>query len=168
MNKTLNLHYHCIFCIIWRHVKVFTKSFHGKSVCPIIWWDTGKEKPPRFLETVILRGAFCGYCKRKFGFSLCYHTISVRTCLYVCICLAFRFAYLAYYCFCALLFSVSHLSVVNIFCCLCCMPGVCLKSPMLCLPCFYCFLFFKTRLIPQYLTCGFCGWSIFCDLYILV
>ena len=37
MNKTLSLQYHGIFCIISRHIKVFTKCFHGKSVCPVIW-----------------------------------------------------------------------------------------------------------------------------------
>ena len=55
-----------------------------------------------------------------------------RNCFCVSICLIFRFAYLAY-CFCAMLFSVSHSSTVNIICCLCYMPGVYLKSPMLCL-----------------------------------
>ena len=161
INKKLNLQCHWIFCIIWRHVTVFTKWFKGKFVCPVIWWATGKEKPPRFLETVILCEVFRGNFKRKLGFSLCYHTISVRTCFYVCICLIFRFAYLAYYCFCALLFLVSHLSIVNIFCCLSCMPDVYLKSPMLCLRCVYCLLFSKTRLIAQYQTCGFCGWTTF-------
>ena len=38
--------------------------------------------------------------------------------------LFFRFAYLTYYCFCVMLFSVSHSSIVNIFYCLCCMPDV--------------------------------------------
>ena len=61
----------------------------------------------------------------KLGSSLCYHTISECTCFCVCICLIFRFAYLAYYCFCAMLFSVSHSSIVNIFCGLCYMLGVC-------------------------------------------
>ena len=45
MNKKLNLQYHGIFRIIWRHIKVSTRSFHGKSVCPVIWWATGEEKP---------------------------------------------------------------------------------------------------------------------------
>ena len=168
MNKTLNLQYHCIFSIIWRHIKVYTKWFHGTSMCLIIWWATGNDKPARFLETVYLCQAFHGNFKRKVNFSPCYHTISVRTCFCVCICLMFRFASLAYYCFCAMLFSVSHLSIVNIFCCLCYMPGAYLKSPMLCLRCVYCLLISKTRYIAQYLTCGFCGWTIFCDLQILV
>ena len=30
INKTLNLQYHGIFCIIWHHIKVFAKCFHGK------------------------------------------------------------------------------------------------------------------------------------------
>ena len=145
MNKTLNLQYHGIFWIIWRHIKVFTKCFYGKLVCPVIWWATGKERPARFLETVILCEAFRGNFKMKVGSSLCYHTISVRTCLCVCICFIFWFAYLAYYCFCAVLFSVSHLSIVNIFCCLRYMPVVYLKCPMLCLRCVYCHLFSKTR-----------------------
>ena len=145
MNETLNLQYHGIFCIIWRHIKVFTRSFHEKFVCPVILWATGKEKPCRFLETVILCEALRGNFKRKVGSSLYYHTISVRTCSCVCICLIFRFAYLAYYCFCAMLFLVSHLSIVNISCCLCYMPGVYLKSPILCLRCIYCLLFSKTR-----------------------
>ena len=97
MNKTLNLQYHGIFCIIWCHIKVFTRNFHGNSVFPVIWWATGKEKPSRFLETVILCEAFRGNFKRKVGFSLYYHTISVCTCSCVCICLIFWFAYIAYY-----------------------------------------------------------------------
>ena len=76
MNKMLHLRYHGIFCIIWR-VKVFTKCFHGKSVCPVICLATGKENPARFVETVILCEAFCGIFKSKLGSSLCYHTISM-------------------------------------------------------------------------------------------
>ena len=109
MDKTLNLQYHGIFCKIWPYIKFFTKCFHGKSVFPVIWWATGKEKPVRFLEAVILCEAFCENFKRKLGSILCYHTISVRTSFCVCICLIFQFVYLAYYCFCAILFSVSHL-----------------------------------------------------------
>ena len=144
MNKTLNSQYHGIICIIWGHIKIFTKCFHGKSVCPVIWSATGKEKPARFLETVILGEAFRGNFKRKLSSSLCYHTISVRTCNYVCICLIFRFAYLACYCLCAMLFSVSDLSTMNIYC-LRYIPGVYLKSSMLSLRCVYCLLFSKTR-----------------------
>ena len=116
----------------------------------------GKEKPARFLETVTLCEAFRGNFQRKLGSSLCYHTISVRTCFCVCIQLIFRFAYLAYYCFYTMLFSVSHLSIVNIFCCLCYVPGVYLKFPMLCLRCVCYLLFSRSRYIAQYLTCGFC------------
>ena len=112
MIKTLNVQYYGIFCIIWLHIKVFTKCFHGKSVCPVIWWGTKKEKPARFLETVILCEAFRENFKKKVGSSLCYHTISVHTGFCVSICLIFRFAYLVYYCFCAMLFSVSHLRIV--------------------------------------------------------
>ena len=124
---------------------------------PVILQATGKEKPARSLEKVILWEAFCGNFKRELGSSLCLHTISVRNCLCVCICLIFWFAYLAYYYSCAMFFSVFHLSIANIFCCLCFMPGVYLKSPMLCLHCVYCLLFSKTRYIAQYLICGFCG-----------
>ena len=134
MKKTLNLQYHGIFCIMWRHVKVFTKCFHEKSVCPVIWWATEKDKPARFLETEVLCEAFRGNPKRKLSSSLCYHTISVRICFCVYICLIFRLAYLAYYCyccFCAMLFSVFSLSIVNIFCCLCYMSGVYLKFHMI-------------------------------------
>ena len=60
MNKTLNLQYHDIFCIIWHHIKVFAKYVHQKWVYPVIWWATRKVKPARFLETVILYEAFCG------------------------------------------------------------------------------------------------------------
>ena len=144
------------------------KCFHGKSVCPVIWWATGKEKPARFLETMTLCETFCRNFKRKVGSSLYYHTISVRTCFCACICLIFRFAYLSDYCLCGILFSVFHFSMVNIFCGLCYMTVVCLKSTMLCLRCVYCFLFCKTSYIAQYLICGFCGWMIFCDLRILV
>ena len=143
MKKTLNLQYHGIFCIKWHHIKVFTKFFYRKSVCPVIWWAIRKEKPAKFLETVILCEAFRGNFKNKVGSSLYYHTKPMRTCFCVSICLIFRFAYLAYYCFCAMLFSVSHLSIMDISCCLCYMPGVYLKSPMLCLRCDYCFLFSK-------------------------
>ena len=108
-------------------------------------------------ETVILCEAFLGNFKRKVGSSLCCHTISVRICFCVCICLLFQFPYLAYYCFCAILFSVSHLSIVNIFCCLCYMPRVYLKSSILSLRCVYCLLFSKTRQTARYLSCGFCG-----------
>ena len=123
----------------------FTKCFHGKSVCSTIWSATGKEKLARFLETVILGEAFRGNFKRKLGSSLCDHTILVCTCNYVCICLIFRFAYLACYCLCAMLFSVSNLSAMNIFYCLLYVPGVYLKSSMLSLCCVYCLLFSKTR-----------------------
>ena len=47
--------------------------------------------------------AFRGNFKREVGSSLYYHTISMRTCSCVCICLIFWFAYLTYYCFCAML-----------------------------------------------------------------
>ena len=100
---------HGIFCITWRHIKVFAKCFHGKSVCWVIWWATRKGKPARFLEIlVILYEAFRRNFWGKLDSSFCYHTISVRNCFCVCICWIFRFAYLAYYCFCAMLFSVSH------------------------------------------------------------
>ena len=80
LNKTLNLQYHGVFCIRWRHVKVFTKCFHGKSVCPVIRWATGKKEPAKFPEAVILNEAFRGNFKRKLGSNPCYHTISLRTC----------------------------------------------------------------------------------------
>ena len=94
----------------------------------------GKGNPARFLETVILCEAFRGNLET--GSSLCYHTISVHTCFCVCICLIFRSAYLAYCCICAILFSVSHSNIMNIFCCLCYMPGVYLN-----LPCYVCVVF---------------------------
>ena len=144
-NLILILQYHGIFCIIWCYIKVFTRSFYGKSACPVIWWATGKEKPSRFLETVILCEVICGNFKRKVRSSRYYHAISVHTCSCVCICLIFRFAYLAYYCLSAMLFLDSHLSIVNISCWLCYMPGVYLTSPMLCLCCVYFLLFSKTR-----------------------
>ena len=64
---------------------------------------------------------------KKTGSSLCYHTISVRTCFCACICLILLLAYLAYYCFWAMLISVSHSSIVNTLCCLFYVPGVYLK-----------------------------------------
>ena len=60
MNKTLNLQNHGIFCIIWSHIKVFTKCFHGKSVCPVISGATGEKKPAGFLDIVIFYEAFRG------------------------------------------------------------------------------------------------------------
>ena len=145
MNKTLNLQYHGIFWIIWRHIKRFCEMLSQEISVSSNLVSYRKGKPARFLETVILCEAFHWNLLRKLSSSLCYHTISVRTCFCVCIYLIFRFAYLAYYCLCAMLFSVSHSSIVNIFCCLCYMPGVYLKSPMLCLRCVCCLLFSKTR-----------------------
>ena len=113
MNKTLNLQYHGIFCVICRHIKVFMRSFHGKCVCPVIWWPTGKEKPSGFLETVILCEAFWGNFKRKIGSSLYYHTISVCACSCVWICLIFRisvrlFSILLFLCNGIFSFSFKH------------------------------------------------------------
>ena len=116
-----------------------------ESVCPILWWATGKDQPAGFLETVALCEGICGNLKRKLSSSFYHHTISVHAFFCVCICLIFYFAYLAFCCFCAMLFSVSHLSIVSIFCFLYFMPGVYLKSPMWCLRCVYCFTFSKIR-----------------------
>ena len=104
----------------------------------------GKGKPARFLETVTLCEAFRGNFRRT-GSSLCYHTISVHTCFCVCIYLIFRFAYLAY-CLCAILFSVSHSSIMNIFCCLCYMPSGYLKCLMFAL----CFLSFILHIMQEF------------------
>ena len=76
-NTLPKIPWHGIFCIIWRHIKVFTKCFRGKSVYSVIWWDIGKEKPSRFLKTVIPCEEFLG------TFSFCCHMISVRTCFFV-------------------------------------------------------------------------------------
>ena len=92
-----------------------------------------KKKPARFVETVTLCKNFHRNFKRKLSSSLCYHMISVGTCFSVSICLMFWFVYLAYCCFCAMLLSISHLSIVNIFCCLYYMPGVYQKSHIFCL-----------------------------------
>ena len=54
--------------------------------------------------------AFRKSFKWKLCSSLFFHMISVRTCFCFCICLIFRFAYLVYYCFCEILFLISHLS----------------------------------------------------------
>ena len=146
MNKTLNLQYNDIFCIIWSHNKVFMKCSHGKSVYQVIWRATGIEKPARFLETAILCEVFCGNFKRKLGSILC---CQVHACFCVCIWLIFRISHLinifgSSCCSCDMVFSVSHLNTVNVFCCLCYMPCVYLKSPMLCLRCNYSLLFSKT------------------------
>ena len=139
------------------------KCFHRKSVRPVIWWVTWWAIWwARLLKTVILCEAFRGNFKRNLGSSLCYYMISVRTCL------IFRFVCLACYYFCAMLFLVSRLSIVNIFCCLYYVPGVYLISPMLCLLCVCCLLFSKIRWIARYLTCGFYGWTISYDLRIAV
>ena len=149
MNKTLNLQHHSISWIIWRHIKGFTKCFHRKSVCPVTWWATGNEKPARFLETVTLYEAFRGIFKGKLDSSICCHTMSVRTCFRVCICVFYvcicRLGYLAYHFFCKMLFLFPHLNIVNIFCYLNYVPAVYLKSCMLCLRCVYCLLFSKTH-----------------------
>ena len=120
--------------------------------------------PSRFLETVILCEAFRGNFKRKVGSSPYDHTISMRTCSCVCICSIFRFANLSYYCFCAMLFLVSHLSIVDISCCLCYMPGVYLKSPMLCLRYVYCLLiyFCCVRLLLILYRVGSCNLFLHC------
>ena len=70
----------------------------------------------------------------------------MRTYFCVCNCLMFWFAYLAYYCFCAMLFSVSHSSIMNIFCCLCYMPSVYLKCLMFAL----CFLSFILHIMQEF------------------
>ena len=143
MNKTLNLHHHGIFCTMWRHMKVFTKRFHEKSVCPVIWLATGRRSKPDSWKQYLCVKRFVESFRRT-GSSLCYHTILVHICFCICICSIFRFAYLAYCCPCAKLFSVSHSSIMNVFCCLCYMPGIYLKSLMLCLRCVCCLLFSKT------------------------
>ena len=104
INKMLNSQCHGIFSIIWRHIKFFTKCFHGKSVYPAIWRATGKERPARFLETVILCEAF----RRNFAIFAIIWYQCVLFC--VSICLIFQFAYLAGCCLCTMLFSVSHLT----------------------------------------------------------
>ena len=162
MIKTLNVQYHGIFCIMWLHIKVFTKCFRVKSVCPVIWWGTKKEKSTRFQETVILCEAFRENFKKKVGSSLCYHMISVHTGFCVSICLIFRFAYLVYYCFCAIRFSVSHLSIVFKWDTDC---VICLLSTWS-LQCYVCTAFIVFYF--QYLTCGFFGWIIFSDFRILI
>ena len=48
MNKTLNLQYYGIFCIIWRHIKVFAKCFYLELVSPVIWWATRSGNQPDF------------------------------------------------------------------------------------------------------------------------
>ena len=53
MNKTLNLQCDGIFGIIWRHIKVFTKCFQGKSVRPVIWWADFPWN--RFAKTLMWR-----------------------------------------------------------------------------------------------------------------
>ena len=45
-----------------------------------IWWTTRKEKPARFLETVILCEAFHGNFKRKLSSALWDHIILVHSC----------------------------------------------------------------------------------------
>ena len=102
--------------------------------------------------------------KKKLGSSPYWHTISVCTCFCVCICLIFRFTYLAYYCFSGMLFSVCHLGIVNIFCCLYYIPGVYLKSSMSYLRWVYCL----GLLIAQYLPCRFCNSMVSFDLCIVV
>ena len=92
------------------------------------------DKPARSLEKVILCKGFCGDFKNEINSTIFYDMISVHTCFCFYICLKFRFADLAYFCFCAMLFSVSQLSIVNIFCCLCYMPGFYVKPPILCFP----------------------------------
>ena len=70
----------------------------------------------------------------------------MRTYFCFCNCLMFWFAYLAYYCFCAMLFSVSHSSIMNIFCFLCYMPSVYLKCLMFAL----CFLSLILHIMQEF------------------
>ena len=86
--------------------------FHKKSAGGIIRCATGRQKLARLLETVILRVVFRGNFTRKVCSSCCYHMISVRNCLSVCIFLISWFAYLAYISV-QMVFSLSHLSIVN-------------------------------------------------------
>ena len=104
----------------------------------------GKHKPATFLETAILFKVFPGKFETKS--SLFFAVISARSCFYVCICLKIRLVYLVYFCFSAMIFSIFHSSLVNIYCCLCCMPGVYVKSPMLFLHSSYLHLFSKKTL----------------------
>ena len=111
---------------------------------PAICWVHGKHKPARFLETAILFKVFPGKFETKLF--LFFAVISARSCFYVCICLIIRFVYLVYFCFSAMIFSIFHLSIVNIYCCLYCTPGVYIKSPMLFLHSSYLHLFSKKTL----------------------
>ena len=114
---------------------------YGASVCLVIWCSGA-----RFLEAVTLCKSFRAKFKRKLSSNPCYQMILVRSGFCVWICLIFRFAHLACCYFFAMLLSVSHLSLLNIFCCLYYMPGVCLKSPMPCLRSIYCVLFSQNSL----------------------
>lgn len=149
---------HGIFYIIWRQSKVFKKCFHKKFECPVTWPATREEKSGKFLETVIFCKAFRGSFKRKLSSSFpiiwcVYVLISSFKCVlikYVLISPLYLFIYLFYFtyiancCSCAMLFSVFHLGIVNICCCLYYIPGFYPKSSMLlCLRCSYCLLFSK-------------------------
>ena len=94
MNKTLNLQYHGIFCIIWRHIKVFARCLHGKSMCPVIWWATGRESLPdswkqwfcvkRFVESfrgnLALVSAYLFLCLHLFNISVRLFSILLSLC----------------------------------------------------------------------------------------
>ena len=114
---------------------------YGASVCLVILCSGA-----RFLEAATLSKSFHAKFKRKLRSNPCYQMILVRTGFCVWISLIFRFTHLACFSFFAMLLSVSHLSLLNIFCCLYYMPGVCLKSPMLCLRSIYCVLFSQNSL----------------------
>ena len=80
-----------------RHVN--KKCFYGKPACSLVCWATGKEKPARFLEKVVLLEAFCGNFKNKLCSSLCYHIILLCTCFCDVIWLIFSMLYCKFSCF---------------------------------------------------------------------
>ena len=135
------------FTVLWyllhnrRHVKVFKKCFHGVQQYAGF---TGSTNQPDFWKQ-----QFCSKYSLeslKQNSFLFFAVISARSCFYVCICLIIRFVYLVYFCFSAMIFSIFHLSIVNIYCCLYCTPGVYIKSPMLFLHSSYLHLFSKKTL----------------------
>ena len=67
-----------IFCTLGRHIKVSTKCFRWKSVCPVVCWATGNKDPARFLKTVIFCEGFCGILVLVFAILLC-------QCVLVCV-----------------------------------------------------------------------------------
>ena len=104
MNKTLKFTTSYIFCIIWCHVKILTKSAQRKSVCPVIWSTFEKRS-----QTDFYKQWFCAKPFVETVLLFLSNNISAYLRFYACICLIFHFACTVFNYFYPMFFSVSDL-----------------------------------------------------------